>query len=223
MKDHLDQHTAQFLHLRTHEEKDFSPGCPDENPYYFYAIKTGFPKIPTSLLESVDDTSDKKLLTHGSDRPLLRDSQHELSAPLRRWSVKNQLTQWVVENISDGFTNVSIQVIHGDKTHRTLGAHTDRRRRFSLFYLIEEGGVDIHTKWYRYKNQPIWQDRWIAESDYNQIDLVHSQRLEPFQWYLFNGRILHDVDQLMSTRKNIIVGFDRLPTELEILARSIER
>jgi hypothetical protein len=215
----LDSNTSKFLGLKTNEEKDFSPGFPDEEPYNFYAIKMDLPCVPEELLDSAFDHSNSEILTIGSDRPLNYHGVEVQSAPLRRWSVEQKLTDWIADNIATGYTNVGVQVIHGDQSHTTLGAHTDRRRRFSLFYLVEEGGNNVHTKWYARHGQPAWQDQWIAESDYNNLELLHSQKLQLHQWYLFNGRILHDVDQLTGVRRNIIVGFDRLPSNLEQIAR----
>jgi len=219
--DILDSTTAEFLKYKTSEEVDYIPGHPDEDPYLFYAIEMDFPEIPTELLTSVYDTSNAVILTRGSDRSLTVNDNEYNSAPLRRWSVEDQLTQWVKENVSTGFTNVSVQNIHGGSTHSTLGAHTDRRRRFSLFYLVEEGGDNIQTKWYVENGQPIWRDQWIAVTNYRDLNLLHSQRLIPNKWYLFNSRIIHDVDQLISTRKTVIVGFDRLPKSLDQIARSV--
>jgi hypothetical protein len=50
--------------------------------------------------------------------------------------------------------------------------------------------------------------------DYNNLELLESAVLEKNKWYLIATNVLHDVDNIIGTRKSISIGIYETNTEL---------
>jgi len=190
----------------------------NRGPSYNFCIRsTNLPMIPDRFMDKILNYDQEKIITRSTDRVLETDNGSYANAKLTRHPVEDELTDWVRKNLSDGFTDVSVQVIRDGET---AGAHTDKLRRFALFYLCEPGGENVITKWYKQKNHPAWRDEWVVCSKYDDLEIVHETRIPANQWFLFNGRLIHDVENIESKRITVIVGFNFLPESLEKIART---
>ena len=190
----------------------------NRGPSYNFCIRsTSFPPIPDRFMDKILNYDQEKIITRSTDRILETGNGTYANAKLTRHPVEDELTDWVRENISDEFTDVSVQVIRdGD----TAGAHTDKLRRFALFYLCQPGGSNVITKWYQQQNHALWRDEWVVCSKYDDLEVVHETKIPTNQWFLFNGRLIHDVQNIETKRITVIIGFNFLPESLEEIART---
>lgn len=92
--------------------------------------------------------------------------------------------------------------------------HSDISRYFALNYILDTGGKNVITSWYRETNMPYsrtkdkgWQQADTGAVDYNNLECLASKVFEKDKWYLIATDILHDVDYIETTRSSISVSY----------------
>ena len=131
--------------------------------------------------------------------------------------VNSELTSWLEENIPDISSrfNILYQTQFSlDNTPSTHIVHTDRLRLTALNYIIDTGGSDVVTSWYKEEGKNLHRLQKTPGSqsdsgavDYKNLQLLESVILEKNNWYIIDTRILHDVDNITATRKSISISF----------------
>jgi hypothetical protein len=131
--------------------------------------------------------------------------------------VNSELTSWLEENIPDISSrfNILYQTQFSlDNTPSTHIVHTDRLRLTALNYIIDTGGSDVVTSWYKEEGKNLHRLQKTPGSqsdsgavDYKNLQLLESANLEKNNWYIIDTRILHDVDNITGTRKSISISF----------------
>jgi len=166
----------------------------------------------------------------------LPDSVAHMSAPEHRVRsiVKNRVTkqsrcqqsremgvdwtQWVRDNIVNEFLETGVRVsLPVSDTH---GAHTDPLRKWKLYYLLERGGDQAVTKFYRQPGFPIVRDlsdEHVIVNSMDDLEEIDSVQWPLNQWVLLNTMILHSVEQVPDLRYNFTVSIN--PCELATLFR----
>jgi hypothetical protein len=98
--------------------------------------------------------------------------------------------------------------------------HSDIGREFALNYIIDTGG-DAITSWYRENGKQIsrtkiqrGQQSDSGFVDYNNLEILESAVLEKNKWYLISTDVLHDVDNIVGSRKSISIGIYKKNIEL---------
>jgi hypothetical protein len=86
--------------------------------------------------------------------------------------------------------------------------HTDRLRRHAINYVIDTGGIDVSTKFYKLKSgEPTVNENFPTRGkDYKYLDLelIDSFVFEPNNWYLFDPQVIHTVENI--TGRRVFVG-----------------
>jgi hypothetical protein len=130
-------------------------------------------------------------------------------------SVDSRLIKWVKENIK-GIKPFEffLQVIE----HETGGVHivhSDIKRTYALNYMIETGGDNAWTSWYRENNMPIRRSktRINTQSDtgyvgYENLELLETVKFKKNKWYLISTDILHDVDEVVGVRSSLSISIN---------------
>jgi len=102
----------------------------------------------------------------------------------------------------------------------THTVHSDIGRKFALNYIIDTGG-DAITSWYQENGKQISRTKIQGGQqsdsgfvDYNNLELLESAVLEKNKWYLISTNVLHDVDNIVGSRKSISIGIYKTNTEL---------
>lgn len=184
--------------------------------YNFYWLPLDLPLIPEAVRQDCLNYADKPVINKTTDRILKDRGKEYHNGFLTRYKLEN-VYDWIKENITDQFDEVSAQIIErGSST----GPHTDRLRKWHLFYVFETGGDNVETVWYQEPGQPLWQDVFKVYDDYARLKELHRCVLPANTWILFNSRIIHDVQNMTGTRKTLTVDFTTLPAQFRTLAET---
>jgi hypothetical protein len=93
------------------------------------------------------------------------------------------------------------------------GPHVDFRRRYNMVYVLNTGGDNVRTVWYRERGCPIerlhaagpeGKSYWVK--DYSHLEVIDDVVLEPGIWYLLNTKIIHSVENITGNRSMLTVS-----------------
>lgn len=98
--------------------------------------------------------------------------------------------------------------------------HADYNAVAALMFFWDTGGDDVTTSWWKWKNDSLplvsktrsFRDNPYISTEkgvleYKDLEMVESVNAVPFQWYLYCGSVLHDVQNVTGTRKYVSVSF----------------
>jgi hypothetical protein len=186
-----------------------------------YYKELAFPSIPKELLidpfECVENqqSPDVRSKKFGYVEKYSRFGQ--LVSPCSYWvtSVRNvALSSWLRNNIP-GIKNQR-RFCYQHAYHETGGyhvVHSDIARNYAVNYIVETGGDDAWTSWYREKGQPV--KRQVKQgggynassiSSYNNLELLDTVKFEQGKWYIMATDVLHDVSNIVGLRKSITIN-----------------
>jgi hypothetical protein len=183
--------------------------------YNFYWLPLVLPQIPHNIKEEFLRYEGKPVINKTTDRMLKDGNKEYHNGFLTRY--KMDFGDWVRQNITEEFDEISAQIIENGSS---TGPHTDRYRRWHLFYLLESGGDNVETVWYQEPDKPVWRDEFVVFSDYSKLNELYRCVLPTNTWILFNSRIIHDVQNMSGTRKTLTVDLYSMPEEFRTLAES---
>jgi hypothetical protein len=126
------------------------------------------------------------------------------------------LINWVKENIVEIKDKQKHICVHEsvDNKPSTQIVHSDIQRKMVLVYIIDTGGDNVITTWYRERGKSLYRGKESGNKlcdsgfiDYDNLDVIESVKLESRCWYVLDGEILHDVDNITSQRKSLHISF----------------
>lgn len=141
--------------------------------------------------------------------PFLVDGKLKKSTAFFQYDVSRELQKWVFDNVVDlGIANVkSAKTYQDDKDTRDFrGAHSDATRNYVIIWLLESGGKDHRTVFYREKNQPLIRENTYNCMDHSLLEEIGSLQVPIRKWTLLNSRILHAVLNIPKPRIALQVG-----------------
>lgn len=182
------------------------------------------PPIPLHLIQEIRERlgNDTKFLAKKSYQSLAGFEEYrnrklsytngeiKLSVTADRYLPSDALTSWITTNVH--VNPISININLTNVNSNTFGPHVDPGRRQIIIYVIDPGGDDVTTKWWRQIGYPVirtdLQDitlKYNADvSDYTQLEECASLRISPGQWVKFcDTAILHSVENLTSCRLTV--------------------
>lgn len=168
------------------------------------------PRVPEELINFSRDL-DVGYIKSKPGRMLKRDGQEFVEGFNSRQHISPDLDAWLRTNIISDWAHVGY--------HRfsppCMGAHLDRSRFFALNYIIETGGPDVATVFYKSKNHQLdcsYDDSRV--DDYDQLTVDDVYYCKPKNWYLLNVRnLIHSVENIQSMRASIQIGFWKNPLD----------
>jgi hypothetical protein len=135
-------------------------------------------------------------------------SRYQISLPMGPdWA------DWVAKNLVSTVIETSARLSLGESS--VHGAHCDLGRKWKLYYLIDRGGDDVQTVFYRQHGHPIVRneikdhdDRSVVCNDYHALEEIDRAQWPLCSWVLINTMILHGVINVKGTRLNLTVSVD---------------
>jgi hypothetical protein len=176
-----------------------------------YFKELDLPPIPEELLDfefkpsiGVDDIGYGR--THTKNGKTL--------TPCSYWFSKNsnpKLNNWIYENIIQDSKSIEVGCqLATDGVHIV---HSDINRKYAINYMIELGGDNAWTSWYKEADMPLDRSKRTisAQADtgyvgYENLELLETVKFEKNKWYLIVTNILHDVDEIVGNRKSISIS-----------------
>jgi hypothetical protein len=113
-----------------------------------------------------------------------------------------EFENWVKENITFHILDAGINYVTYDDPDNlpiSTGAHTDGTREFVLLWNIEAGG-DAELTFWKEKDQPLYRAPKTPGTDLSKLEFLNKTKLPENKWLLLDARILHSVENLVSTR-----------------------
>jgi len=143
--------------------------------------------------------------TPGYKRIITVDNQQVQSRWVDGFELGQEWECWVKQNIIQNFIKTTARSIVGNI--QTLGAHIDNPGKLRFFYLLETGGDDVQTVFYKLPDKDFIFNHQFTDTahaiHYNDTsELVEIQKLkvEPCRWILYNGYVIHSVENIQSPR-----------------------
>lgn len=127
-----------------------------------------------------------------------------------------EFQDWLLKNILLNKLNKKFIVSQESQNNMpsTHIVHSDIKRKMALNYVIQIGGTNVTTSWYRERGKELYRSKGLGNMqsdsghiDYNNLDLLESVVFQKGRWYALDVEVLHDVDNIISTRKSISIGF----------------
>lgn len=121
------------------------------------------------------------------------------------FSIGEDFEKWTADNIHPFAYEAGLSV-SVPKGLPGQGPHCDLRRRYALNYILDCGGDNVRTVWYKEKGFPIerlhdsgpeGKSYW---ADYPNVEVIDDVVLGPGIWVLLNTRILHSVENITGYR-----------------------
>ena len=89
------------------------------------------------------------------------------------------------------------------------GAHIDRTRDYTLIYLLETGGDDHQTVFYKEQHHDdLFRPREYHVDDYDKLQVLKVIKQTPHRWNLVQARILHSIENIKLGRYSIQISLD---------------
>jgi len=121
-----------------------------------------------------------------------------LSQVAYKWVLDN--IDWYAKDIRVSFTLPGLE---------RCGPHIDGTRDYTLIYVIQSGGPDHETVFWREKgtNELVRPLRYTVD-DYNQVERIDGIKIPEKTWILLNSRVLHSVENIKQGRVSLQIAFD---------------
>ena len=176
---------------------------------FTYQLLPHFPTVPQHFVDRALEyqqlfNRNKVVYSHLSEqyknRQLLKNNKIEKSVYQIQYDLGYDFYHWVHENINSSGYECGVAYLDGS-WGSTQGAHTDQRRIYSLLYLLEPGGDDTKTVFYREQGQEIIRTTPQSYCDnYDLLDVIDEVQFPVGQWVVLNTQILHGVENVKTRR-----------------------
>ena len=171
----------------------------------YYQILENLPQIPKNLIT-------KNL--HIQEIKINQDNQEsgDGSKLFPRSRVTNEMVDWVTSNITSDAISIDIAVTNMKSTSSQMHPHTDSTRVWTLMYILESGGPEHRTVFYKHRDPTlILQPR--MNFTYDEVIEVDSIQIPLRTWVIINAQEIHSVENIPDTRIAFQIGMLHNPWE----------
>jgi hypothetical protein len=142
------------------------------------------------------------------------------TAGTHRYWISEEFENWVREHFQQEPIGCGISIF--DQVGPSLAPHVDASRNFVIQYLLDLGGDNVETVWYREKEKDILRPDLRSNFDpektinnYSQVEEIDRTRFPSNQWVCLNANILHSVENVERPRIAIQISRDTLPDHIK--------
>ena len=139
-------------------------------------------------------------------RSLIKDGENYSNAFNHSCFLNEQSLGWIRDNI--GISAKDVRITFTTPGLERCGPHIDRTREFTLMFLLEPGGPDHCTVFYREPGHELIRPKGYHVDDYQSVDEIFKVQQIVNQWNLVNATVLHSVENITQGRRSIQVSFD---------------
>jgi hypothetical protein len=142
------------------------------------------------------------------------------TAGTHRYAISEEFEQWVRDHFQQEPKGCGISIF--DSVGPALAPHVDASRNFTVQYLLDAGGDNVETVWYREKGRDIVRPDLRANFDpaatidrYDRVEEIDRVRLPVGQWACLHANILHSVENVEHPRIGIQISRDTPPDNIK--------
>ena len=147
-----------------------------------------------------------------ADREYIRNGVLMKNRRQHVFSIGQEFEQWAKDHIHPFPYEAGVSIsVPPDRTFQ--GPHCDLRRRYVLNYILDTGGENVRTQWWKEKGYPLerlhevgpeGKSYWVK--DYNDLELIDDVVFSPGIWVLLNPKILHSVENITGYRAFLTIS-----------------
>jgi hypothetical protein len=141
------------------------------------------------------------------------------TAGTHRYRISEEFETWVEEHFHQEPKGCGISIF--DQIGPALAPHVDASRNFTVQYLLDCGGDNVETVWYREKGKSIVRpdlrsnfDPLSTINDYSCVEEIDRVCLPKGKWACLHANILHSVENVKSPRIGIQISRDTSPDNI---------
>lgn len=153
-----------------------------------------------------------------------RDGSHINSIESYRYWISEEFEDWIKIHVQESIKGCGINVFDGGKL---VAPHVDANRNFAIQYILETGGDNVETAWYRQKGKDITRPdiRHVFDLDkivldYDQLEELDRICFSTNTWVCINTSILHAVENLKGRRMALQISRQDAPDHIKYLKKS---
>lgn len=146
------------------------------------------------------------------DREYIRQGVVTKTRRQHVFTIGDDFSKWAADNIHPYpyEAGLSVGVPLDAPIH---GPHCDPRRRYVLNYILDTGGDNVRTVWYKEKGFPLerlhatgpdGRGYWVK--DYADLEVIDDVVFSPGIWVLLNPKIIHSVENLVGYRSFLTIS-----------------
>jgi hypothetical protein len=126
-------------------------------------------------------------------------------AVYRRYEISSESGAWIREHIGE-YSQAGSQIIYRGQS---FSPHTDGGpRRYILNYLIDAGGTDVATQWFREHNRDLIREGPALQyPEGENLELIKSETIPTATWTALFGKVIHSVVNVETQRLQLSVSF----------------
>lgn len=177
------------------------------------------PQIPTDLLvDFAAHINDPGVTLEFGVRDTLWEQQTDKMSSYRRLDASGNLRSWIEENItqnSPGVLDISLAFFNfGEEIVDKFHAHLDLSRFYTFTYLVDTGGNNVITKFWKEPGQPYWRPELNSKQDEiakinHTLELIDSVKIDKNRWAIVNAKGFHSVEGMTGCRCGIQISLDK--------------
>lgn len=142
-------------------------------------------------------------------RTLYKDGK-EFQNAFTNTVITEEYYKWATENIVPGFNDIRISIT--TIGNHMNGPHIDITRGYTLLYLLDHGGEDHETCFYREQDSTeMFRPLGYCVDDYSKLEIVAKAKLQVNRWSVINASVLHSIENIPNGRLSIQLSFNKLP------------
>lgn len=141
------------------------------------------------------------------------------TAGTHRYWISEEFESWVQEYFKQEPKGCGISVF--DQIGPALAPHVDASRNFTIQYLLDTGGDNVYTVWYKEKNKEIVRPDLRSNFDpkatidrYDRVEEIDRIKLPLHRWACLHANILHSVENVERPRIGIQISRDTAPEHI---------
>jgi len=151
------------------------------------------------ILDTYDDPAKTK--SSYTNRKVILNGKAYDTRRQRKWALNDAFQEWCKTNLDPGCYDGSVATNEGSDPYH--GPHCDAGRNYGLLWVVDTGGPDVTTSWWKDPELPLEMPEAVYPiiwADYDQVELVDRVSMQPGSWYLINVRVFHSVENIEHTR-----------------------
>lgn len=173
------------------------------------------PDLPVELEKMVYDSVQTEVIEYVDfnatlQAPFIKNGEIKKSVAFFQYETEKELKKWVFNNVAkQGIANVksSKTYFNPDDPRDWRGPHTDQTRNYVLIWLMESGGPDHATVFYKEKNKTAIRENCVTVLETDDLEELGRIQIPLRKWIILNSRILHSVINIPDHRIALQVGF----------------
>jgi hypothetical protein len=146
-------------------------------------------------------------------RPIYKDGKMYNNAFNHSVYLNDDCLAWARQNVTRAAKDIRIAAT---KTGlERSGAHIDRTRNYTLMFLLEPGGPDHETVFYKERGvEEIVRPNTYHVDHYDQLEVLRKFKLKINAWNLVQARVLHSIENISQGRSSIQISLDKIDSDL---------